>query len=165
MRGNQQLQFATQWKFSIIYSSTYQVPVLYFNVQDTNGNPVGRQHLLEILRQEHRRSAFTASNDFTNDTWEFVSQEENPVTGLCSFFLHPCQSTQRLQQFLTSVATTIYQNEDCTKLEQKSINTEDFPFTKECILWSWMSMILPAIGQSIPPFYFRHIQGRIAHPP
>jgi len=148
----ERLQFATKWTFSIIYSTTYQTPVLYFYVQEMNGNPVGRQRLLKIIRQEHQRSAFEFSNDFPPDAWEFVSQEEHPVTGRSSFFLHPCQSAQRLQ-LLTTVAGE--QREVFTGLEQRpSIDV----FTKNSVIWAWMSMILPAVGHSIPSSYFRHIQ-------
>lgn len=150
-KGEPQLQYVTQWTFSIIYSTTYQAPVLYFYVQEMNGNPVGRQQVLNMLRQEHQRSAFEFSNDFPIEAWEFVSQEEHPVTGLSSFFLHPCQSAQRLQ-LLTAVVGD--QPELCTKLEQKS-----------SILWAWMSMILPAVGHSIPSSYFRHVQKCITRQP
>jgi hypothetical protein len=150
-KGEPQLQYATQWTFSIIYSTTYQAPVLYFHVQEMNGNPVGRQQILNILRQEHQRSAFEFSNDFPADAWEFVSQEEHPVTGLSSFFLHPCQSSQRLQLLTTVVGD---QREVCTRLEQKS-----------SVLWVWMSMILPAVGHSIPSSHFRHVQKCIARQP
>eukprot|EP00536_Pseudo-nitzschia_multiseries_P000451 jgi/Psemu1/294033/fgenesh1_pm.6_\ len=150
-KGDEQMvRVDTQWSFNIIYSSTYQAPVLYFRVQDADGNPVGRQRLLQLLDCEHRRSKYTASNDFPTDAWEFVSQEENPVTGLSSFFLHPCQSAQRLQ-FLTIAA-----------IDPGLTSTVDAGFTKKSILWSWMSMILPAVGHPIPPDYFRSIQNRIA---
>ena len=74
-KGGSQQQFVTQWIFSIVYSTTYQTPVLYYYVQETNGSPVGRQRLLKILRQERQRSDFEFSNDFPTDAWEFVSQE------------------------------------------------------------------------------------------
>mmetsp|Transcript_24539 Transcript_24539/g.52260 ORF Transcript_24539/g.52260 Transcript_24539/m.52260 type:complete len:269 (-) Transcript_24539:1165-1971(-) len=157
-RGQPQ-QFTTQWMFTIIYSDTYQVPVLYFNVQEMNGNPVGRQLLLRVLQQEHQRSAFESSNDFPVDTWEFISQEQHPVTGICSFFLHPCQSAQRLQ-LLISVSEDL--REVCMELEQESIVDGS---SKNGMLWAWMSMILPAVGQSIPSFYFRHIQKCIESQP
>jgi hypothetical protein len=150
-KGELQQQYVAQWTFSIIYSTTYQAPVLYFHVQELNGNPVGRQQVLNILRQEHQRSAFEFSNDFPTDAWEFVSQEEHPVTGLSSFFLHPCQSAQRLQLLTTVVGD---QREVCIKLEQKS-----------SVLWAWMSMVLPAVGHSIPSSYFRYVQKCIAQQP
>jgi hypothetical protein len=124
-----------------------------------NGNPVGRQRLLRILRQEHQRSSFEFGNDYPSDTSEFVSQEEHPITGLPSFFLHPCQSAQRLH--LLTIAT-----KDRIKIS-KGLKEESKldDFTKNSVLWIWMSMILPAVGYSIPSSYFRLIEKRIADQP
>jgi len=150
-KDDQQKQLATQWTFSIIYSSTFRVPVLYFIVQDMNGIPVGRQQLLKILRQGHKRSSFGMSDDFPTNTWEFVSQEENPITGLISYFLHPCQSAQRLA--LLNAGTR-----DQKQVQNQIANSS----TSNIILWTWMSMILPFVGHSIPAFYFLKIQNQIA---
>ena len=157
--GKQQSEFLTIWTFSILYSTTYQTPVLYFYVQEMDGNPVGRQLLLKLLRQAHCRSMFEFSNDFPTDTWEFISQEEHPVTGISSFFVHPCQSARRLQ-LLTSAKSV---REDVDKKLQKPLS--DNSSTKNDILWAWMSMIFPAVGHSIPSVYFRHIQKFITEQP
>ena len=144
-----QQTFVTQWTFSIVYSSTYQAPVLYFHVQEeSNGNPVGRELLLKLLGHEHQRSDFQASNDFPTETWEFLSQEEHPITGSSSFFLHPCQSAQRLQLLQT------------TTTNDKTVGLEEQP--KRNVLWSWMPMILPAVGHSVPSAYFTQVQNCIA---
>lgn len=144
-----QQTFVTQWNFSIVYSSTYQAPVLYFQVQEESiGNPVGRELLLKLLGHEHQRSDFQASSDFPTETWEFVSQEEHPITGISSFFLHPCQSAQRLQILLT------------TTTNDKIVGMEEQP--KRNVLWVWMSMILPAVGHSVPSPYYTQIQNCIA---
>jgi hypothetical protein len=157
--GEQKQQFATQWTFSVVYSTTYQSPVLYFYVQEMNGNPVGRHLLLKLLRKEHERSAFQSSNDFPIDAWEFVSQEEHPVTGLSSFFLHPCQSAERLRLLTTVAGET---REAHNGLEK---NSDADGSTKTNVLWAWMSMILPAVGHSIPSSYFRSVQKFIARQP
>jgi len=144
-KEDQQRQLATEWTFSIIYSYTYQVPVLYFMVQDDKGGLIGRRQLLEILRKEHERSFFfSINNDFPNenDTWDFVSQEEHPMTGLTSYFLHPCHSAQRMQLLN---AGTKCQNEENAQ---------------SGMIWTWMSMVL-----SIPSSFFLRIQSRIIEQP
>jgi len=158
-KGEPQHRFVTQWTFSILYSATYQTPVLYFYVQEMNGDPVGRQRLLKILRQEHQRSAFEFSNDFPADISEFLSQEEHPITGLPSFFLHPCQSAQRLHLLTIDVKDRI----KISKGLKEESKVDDS--TKNSVLWIWMSMILPAVGYSIPSSYFRLIQKCIADQP
>jgi hypothetical protein len=115
-----------QWTFSMVYSETYRVPVLYFHVQEMNGAPYTRQKVLKWLYPNAHG---------VKDTWEFVSQEEHSFTGLPSFFLHPCQTSQRLRLV--------------NKMGDKSI------------LWTWMSMILPVVNHAIPPSYFLRIQMQI----
>lgn len=147
---NLQDKLVTQWTFSIVYSSTYQAPILYFHVQeDATGNPVGRQILLKILENLHQRMAYHASSDFPTESWEFVSQEEHPITAIPSFFLHPCQSAQRLQ-LLTS------KDKHVGSEETSCVDSDDEP--EASVLWAWMSMILPAVGHSVPSAYFSHIQ-------
>ncbi|MGK3734696.1 MAG: hypothetical protein ACI8RD_002248 [Bacillariaceae sp.] len=156
---DQKRQFDTQWTFSIIYSSTFRVPMLYFSVQEMNmnGSPVGRQQVLEILRQEHnKRSSFAIIDDIPTDTWEFISQEEHPITGLVSYFLHPCQSAERLH-LLTAGKSD--QKELCIRPEQNLTANES---TSNNILWTWMSMIFPVVGHSIPASYFLKIQNNMA---
>ena len=144
-KEDQQRQLATEWTFSIIYSYTYQVPVLYFMVQDDKGGLIGRRQLLEILRKEHEQSIFfSINNDFPNenDTWDFVSQEEHPMTGLTSYFLHPCHSAQRMQLL-----------NDGTKCQNEENNQSG-------MIWTWMSMVL-----SIPSSFFLRIQSLIIEQP
>jgi hypothetical protein len=143
----------TQWSFSIVYSDTYRVPVLYFYVQEKNGSPCSRQHVLEILKGQMSMS--TCTDDIPQDTWEFMSQEEHPYTGIPSFFLHPCQSSQKLQLLLSSSNRTASPTGNDT---ESSEGAESF---KCAILWTWMSMILPAVGHPIGGSYFLAIQDRV----
>jgi len=110
------------WSFSVVFSDTYSVPVLYFGAQYLDGSPVPRAQILEWLPEK------------VQDSWEFVSQEEHPVTGMPSFFLHPCQTAARLEEML--------QNED------EQIN----------ITWTWMSIVLPAVNHAIPGKLFLQVQ-------
>ena len=72
------------------------------------------------------------------DSWDFVSQEEHPFLGSPYFFLHPCQTNSRLS------------------LVMMGSDGENI-----CILWTWMSMVLPAIGQPIPSSYFKLVQNQL----
>jgi Autophagocytosis associated protein, active-site domain len=126
---------STLWSFSIAYSSTYRVPVLYFQVNSLNGDPCGRHHVLEMLR---------GTVEIPKETWEFVSQEEHPCSGLPSFFLHPCQSSQRLR--LMAIANSLAGAEGNHATRDALAN--------DTILWAWMSMILPFVGHAIPALYY-----------
>lgn len=130
-------QITTHWNFSIVYSETYGVPVLYFSVQYSSGEPCTRHVVLEMLH--HHQKQDNVSN-IPYDTWEFLSQEQHPYTNdIPSFFLHPCQSSQRLQLLTTCNTDTAMPN----------------------ILWTWMSMILPTVGHPIPPKLFLDIHSQM----
>jgi Autophagocytosis associated protein, active-site domain len=136
----------TMWSFSIVYSSTYRAPVLYFHVQSLNGNPCGRRDVLEMLR----KMMPTANGEIPKETWEFVSQEEHPLSGFPSFFLHPCQSSQRLQ--LMSMPSSVPRGVPaCDDVSPEESSNHD-------LLWAWMSMILPVVGHSIPSSYYLEIR-------
>lgn len=74
------------------------------------------------------------SNDYgKEDSWdEFVSYDQHPMTGEPTFFLHPCQTAQRLSLLLQQPK------------EQES------PLVVSPLL-SWLVMIVPAIGFRIMP--------------
>jgi 2',3'-cyclic-nucleotide 2'-phosphodiesterase (5'-nucleotidase family) len=130
-----------RWSFSIVYSDTYCVPILYFHVQHHNGTPCSRQQVLKMLLESTNHSQ--ADRMALQDTWDFVSQEQHPFTNMPSFFLHPCQSSTRLQLLLSST----------TSVGQFACNID--------MLWTWMSMILPTVGHPIPPSVFLKIQEQL----
>lgn len=74
-----------EWRFSVVYSDTFRVPVLYFQVMRLDGSPCLRNEVLSTLKCNE-----------PNDGWDFLSFEEHPVNGTPSFFLHPCQTSARL---------------------------------------------------------------------
>ncbi|KAG7358473.1 autophagocytosis associated protein, active-site domain containing protein [Nitzschia inconspicua] len=133
-------QGVTQWSFSILYDDTYRMPVLYFYVQDRTGAPCGRRNVLQMLLHNPDQN----QSEPIQDTWDFLSQELHPKTNIPCFFLHPCQSSARLKLLL--------RGSECSG-EQDSSNAN--------ALWTWMSMILPTVGHSIPPNTFLSIQKQL----
>lgn len=111
-----------EWRFSVIYSDTWRVPIMYFTVQDVAGNLCSREQVLQML-----------SNATTQDSWDFLSFDEHPVTGTPSCFLHPCQTEARLEMLMSDKS-----NSDT--------------------LLAWLSMILPAVGHSLSAKTFQEIQ-------
>lgn len=115
-------QQEAEWNFSIVYSDTWMIPVLYFTVKHCDsGTPYLRSQVLQMLNLNDDRHV--------EDTWDFLSYDEHPVTGEPSFFLHPCQTSDRLG--------LLFQEQT----EQGAIISP---------LLSWMNMILPAVGFQIP---------------
>jgi hypothetical protein len=120
-------QIETEWRFSIVYSDTWRVPLLYFHVQHLDGTPCSRTDVLDMLKSSNHQNQ-------VEDSWDFLSQEEHPVTRLPSFFLHPCRTKERLDTLQAS--------------------TDD----EAVRLLSWMSMILPSVGYSISSKEFRQVK-------
>lgn len=109
-----------QWHLSVVYNETWQSPVLYFHVQDERGEPCPRSRIVKLLSNLHHQNQ-------VSDSWDFVSQEEHPVTRVPSFFLHPCRSNERLGHL---TATEGSHNAAISLLQ-------------------WMSITLPAIGLAL----------------
>jgi hypothetical protein len=126
----------SEWNFSIVYSETWRVPVLYFSVQQRDGTPCTRNLVLEILQGEHSHS-HSHQNQVT-DSWDFVSHEEHPVSRCPAFFLHPCRTQERLETLLQTANSSI--SDEALRL------------------LSWMSMIFPSVGCSISSRTFQQIR-------
>jgi len=110
-----------EWRFSIVYSHTWQVPLLYFTVQYMDGSPCLRSFILHVLGAD------------VDESYDFISYDEHPVTGRPSFYLHPCQTAARMSLLSTTTGT-------CA-----------FPFH---FILSWLSLVLPAVGFQIPSLLF-----------
>jgi hypothetical protein len=87
----------SEWNFSIVYSETWRVPVLYFRVQQRDGTPCTRDHVLGVL-------AGGSHHNQVLDSWDFISHEEHPVSRCPSFFLHPCRTQERLETLQASTS-------------------------------------------------------------
>jgi Autophagocytosis associated protein, active-site domain len=135
----------TQWYFDIVYSDTWRVPLLYFRVENRNhnGSPCSRSHVVTMLRQYSHYNRVA-------DAWEFLSHEEHPITGIPSFFLHPCQTMQRMETLTTTSTSTTNGSKDDTTCTRTTDN-------QGLLLLSWMTMILPSVGYSIPSKVFQKL--------
>jgi hypothetical protein len=125
----------SEWNFSIVYSETWRVPVLYFHVQQRDGTPCTRNYVLEVLQGDSH-----SHQNKVADSWDFVSHEEHPVSRCPSFFLHPCRTRERLE--------TLQANSNISSDEALR-------------LLSWMSMIFPSVGCSISSRTFQQLRDRL----
>ena len=112
-----------EWHFSVVFSDTWHVPILYFAVQHRDGSPCTRSVVLDALHRE-------------DESYEFISYDEHPLSGIPSLYLHPCRTSERLNMILMGTSTSW---------------TTTPPYH---ILLSWLSIVLPAVGFCIPPFLF-----------
>lgn len=117
--------------FSIVFSQTYDIPVLYFTAQRMDGSLCSRQEIVGHLELLHHQN-------LTDDSWDFLSMDQHPMTGLPSYFLHPCNTKQRMESMITS--------------------QERHPAIQ---LLSWMSMMFVSMGLAIPANIYQHHVRRI----
>ncbi len=117
----------TEWSFSVVFHEIWRVPTLYFDVNFIDGTPITRKEAVRLV-----------SDSMTEEqSWDFISQEEHPMTGSPSFFLHPCQTVAKMELLL---------------LQEHNL----------CPLLSWMSMILPSVGCSINPIVYNEAMKRMS---
>lgn len=117
----------TEWSFSVVFHEIWRVPTLYFDVNFIDGTPITRKEVVRLV-----------SDSMTEEqSWDFISQEEHPMTGSPSFFLHPCQTVAKMELLL---------------LQEYNL----------CPLLSWMSMILPSVGCSINPIVYNEAMKRMS---
>ena len=118
----------TEWSFSVVFHEIWRVPTLYFDVNGSDGTPITREEVVRLV-----------SDSMTEEqSWDFISQEEHPMTGSPSFFLHPCQTVAKMELLLLQ--------------EQHNL----------CPLLSWMSMILPSVGCSINAVVYHEAMKRMS---
>jgi len=135
------------WFFSIVYSDTWDCPVLYFRVEHLDGSLVSsRDDVVKQLKALHHQNQ-------VEDTWDFVSFDEHPVLGLPSYFLHPCQTKERMQLLLL----------DFSNASSVTGINKHATFSRHYLL-SWMSMIFPAVGLSLPSATFVALHDRFTTP-
>jgi len=77
----------------IVYSATYSLPVLYFNVRTAEGVLVALEHYL-LLLPAISRGAFATPIDHS-----FISQDEHPILGVPFLHVHPCQVASLMANF------------------------------------------------------------------
>lgn len=76
-------------EFHIVYSESYSVPVVYFNVSRLDGSLLSADDIWQMF--EHRNSS---------NRHETISQCEHPIVHRPFFFIHPC----RTELFLKTLA-------------------------------------------------------------
>jgi ubiquitin-like-conjugating enzyme ATG10 len=80
------------FEYHIVYSTTYRVPVLYFNAYKADSSLL----TLDEVWDELQPTEMTEDNK-----WSFITQGEHPLLGIPFFFIHPCQTQQLMQQIKT----------------------------------------------------------------
>lgn len=117
------------WEYHILYSSSYGVPVLYFNAWAASGALLTLDELWGILEFN------------VEDKWAALTQVEHPYLRQPFFQLHPCK-TQHLIGMITNRVQDS-QNFTCTENSSTNVNK----------LISWLSCIACYVHLNFPIDY------------
>jgi hypothetical protein len=138
-----------EWHLNIVFSPTWCVPVLYVSVNYIDGTPLTRDSVLQYFDTTTRQGQGQGKStdaELESSSWEFISEDEHPVTGVPCFFLHPCRTRERIN-CLHSSSPPFVPSSDYSASPSASL-----------LLLSWMTMILPPIGIHISPANYNAIQ-------
>ncbi|KAK7862964.1 hypothetical protein R5R35_004915 [Gryllus longicercus] len=78
------------WEFHVLYSVSYCVPVLFFQVWDSDGKMVPLQELWRIVDTKFQ-------GRLRQDKWSILTQQEHPLLRRPFYFLHPCGTESLLK--------------------------------------------------------------------
>lgn len=82
----------TKWEYHIVYSISYQVPVMYFNVWKSNGALLSLEELWCSVHPNFKKSVY-------DNKWYTLTQQEHPYLHRPFFYFHPCQSSAFMDCF------------------------------------------------------------------
>lgn len=114
------------FEFNIVYSTSYGVPVLYFNVYSPEGSLLLLHQVIELL--SNTNANFNCSQI---DKWTFITQGEHPFLGIPFFYLHPCKTGEFMAQVFEST-------QGKGKTSEESLHDK--------YLVSWLSFFGPLVG-------------------
>ncbi|CAF3836330.1 unnamed protein product [Rotaria magnacalcarata] len=76
-----------KYEFHIVYSESYSVPVLYFNISNLDGSLLSLDDVWKLFMHKH-----------TSNMYETITQQEHPILHRPFFILHPCHTESLLRK-------------------------------------------------------------------
>ena len=127
-------QETVQFEYHVIYSQSYQVPVLYFTATFHSGRLVPLKDIWRFLSPFHVARG-------SGMEWESVTQAEHPMLSQPFYHIHPCHTPD--------VMATILSLNKYKKDGSIEKNTE------LNYLLSWLTIFGPTIGLHVPIDYLK----------
>ena len=116
------------YHYTIVYSESYQVPVIYFTASWQDGRQL---HLHEVWEQ------IPSTSDIV-DKLSTLTQTEHPILGIPCYHVHPCNSAV----MMSSVLEDARQDDDNVKWQTR-------------YLIMWLSLISPLVNLPFSASLFR----------
>ncbi|GAB6028978.1 E2-like conjugating enzyme atg10 [Chamberlinius hualienensis] len=77
--------------YHVVYSHSYNVPVLYFNMHHSDGRLLTLEEVWQQVPDEYR-------NELYFNRWGAITQQEHPLLCQPYFWIHPCQTESIMSQ-------------------------------------------------------------------
>ncbi|KAK6628756.1 hypothetical protein RUM43_002572 [Polyplax serrata] len=81
-----------KWEYHVLHSLSYQVPVIYFNVWNSNGQLLSLDELWNAVNPGFKEIVL-------KNKWYTVTQNEHPYLFKPFFYFHPCHTEDFLNSF------------------------------------------------------------------
>jgi len=137
----------------IVYSYSYCVPLIYFNVYKPGGELVSLEELWYNIR---------SVVDIKENMWSVVTQQEHPSLRRPFYYLHPCHTADILKQLHPACKTTDSASLKCTCTVQNTVNDssdchdrehcascsvhkESYTVSPRLYFLTWLSSIAPMV--------------------
>ncbi|XP_032132779.1 ubiquitin-like-conjugating enzyme ATG10 isoform X3 [Sapajus apella] len=114
-----------KYEYHVLYSCSYQVPVLYFRASFLDGRPLTLKDIWEGVHECYKTRLLQGP-------WDTITQQEHPILGQPFFVLHPCKTNE----FMTPVLKN-------SRKINKNVN----------YITSWLSIVGPVVGLNLPLSY------------
>ncbi|XP_051875745.1 ubiquitin-like-conjugating enzyme ATG10 [Pristis pectinata] len=114
-----------RYEYHVVYSSSYQAPVLYFRACYLDGRPLALKEIWESVHDCYQES-------LSQRLWETITQQEHHLLGQPFFVLHPCRTSELMTPIMIGATR-----------EQRNVN----------YITSWLSMMGPVVGLDVPLSY------------
>ncbi|KAG0034287.1 hypothetical protein BGZ81_005391 [Podila clonocystis] len=116
--------------YHIVFSPSYQVPVLYFNAFTSDGTtPVGLDQIYQSLVPHEWRD--TVRNAGLSGG---ISQQDHPIFNIPYYYMHPCETVSLMEMVLAA--------------NPRRFGTQEAFLTS--YITAWLSFTGQAIGLSLP---------------
>ncbi|XP_033035121.1 ubiquitin-like-conjugating enzyme ATG10 [Trachypithecus francoisi] len=114
-----------KYEYHVLYSCSYQVPVLYFRASFLDGRPLTLKDIWEGVHECYKTRLLQGP-------WDTITQQEHPILGQPFFVLHPCKTNEFMAPVL----------KNSRKINQ-NVN----------YITSWLSIVGPVVGLNLPLSY------------
>uniref|UniRef100_M3XGP8 Ubiquitin-like-conjugating enzyme ATG10 n=1 Tax=Latimeria chalumnae TaxID=7897 RepID=M3XGP8_LATCH len=125
-----------RYEYHIVYSSSYQAPVLYFRACCLDGRPLTLTEIWENVHDCYR-------DRLLQGPWDTITQQEHPLLGQPFFVLHPCKTAE----FMAPVIASAQQ-------KKRTVN----------YVTAWLSVVGPVVGLNLPLCYATAMSEYSPHP-